>query len=474
MIRYLLKRILIFAPTLVVISLLAFALSKMAPGDPVELRQSAGSVPIASGAREADRMYAETARLMGLDKPVFYFSLSSAAYPDTLHRVQRLDRRQTLRRLIGIYGNWPAVQNYYSAIATTEQAIAAAPAQTGYALGKPLRDLYLLHEERSVRARLDTLRATLQRDSTLQGPPRESIEALQRHFDQLIASPARRLLYRPAFQWHGFDNQYHAWISGYLRGNFGASYQDGRPVRNKLSDALRWTLLLNLITLVLAFGMAIPIGVWAAQRVGGRFDRSTTIVLFMLYSLPLFWVATILQVFFTTPEYGMDWFPTSGLSELPSSASWGKRFMNQAAHLFLPVFCLTYGSLAFISRQMRGGMLQVLDQDYIRTARAKGLSENRVIWKHAFRNAIFPIITLIGSIFPSVLAGSVVIEVIFGIPGMGKLTVDAIFARDWPVVFAVLMMASVLTVIGLLVADMLYAWADPRVRFRSRGQRAPH
>lgn len=472
MIRYLLKRILIFVPTLLVVSLLAFALSKMAPGDPVELRQSAASVPIASDARESDRIYAETARLMGLDKPVFYFSLSSAAYPDTLHLVLRRDRRETLRRLIGIYGNWPAVQSYYSAVGTAERAVAAASPQTGYALGKPLRDLYLLHEERTVRARLDTLQAALQRDTALQGPPRESMEALRGYFDHLTASPTRKLLYRPAFQWHGFENQYHAWISGYLRGDFGASYQDGRPVRNKVADALRWTLLLNLIALVFAFGTAIPVGVWSAQGAGGRFDRGATVLLFMLYSMPLFWVATLLQVFFTTPEYGMDWFPTSGLSELPRTASWGKRFMDQAAHLLLPVFCLTYGSLAFISRQMRGGMLQVLDQDYIRTARAKGLSEGRVIWKHAFRNAIFPIITLIGSIFPSVLAGSVVIEVIFGIPGMGKLTVDAIFARDWPVVFAVLMMASVLTVIGLLVADMLYAWADPRVRFRGRGHRA--
>ncbi len=188
----------------------------------------------------------------------------------------------------------------------------------------------------------------------------------------------------------------------------------------------------------------------------------------MLYSLPVFWIATLLQVFFTTPEYGMDWFPTAGLSELPPTAPFWERLLDQTAHIFLPVVCLTYGSLAFISRQMRGGMLQVLDQDYIRTARAKGLPERRVIWRHAFRNALFPIITLIGSVFPSILAGSVVIEVIFGIPGMGKLTVDAIFARDWPVVFAVLMMASVLTVAGLLVSDMLYAWADPRVRFQKK------
>ena len=464
MIRYLLQRLLWFLPSLLLISLLAFALSKSAPGDPVELRNSAGSAPIASGPAQADRLYAETARLMGLDKPAFYFSIAPAAYPDTLHLIARKDRRQTLKRLVGQYGNWPLIEAYYHSIQQAERSMAAGPSP----LAGPLRDLYLQHKDGAIRARLDTMQAMLQRDSLASEKWSEAIAALRNNYEDMVARPDRGALYRPDFDWKGFDNQYHNWLIGMFRGDFGTSYQDGRPVRNKIRDGLRWTLWLNIIAVLLSFGLSIPIGVWSAQRVDSRFDRSTSVLLFMLYSLPVFWIATLLQVFFTTPEYGMDWFPTAGLSELPPAAPFWERLLDQTAHIFLPVVCLTYGSLAFISRQMRGGMLQVLDQDYIRTARAKGLPERRVIWRHAFRNALFPIITLIGSVFPSILAGSVVIEVIFGIPGMGKLTVDAIFARDWPVVFAVLMMASVLTVAGLLVSDMLYAWADPRVRFQKK------
>jgi peptide/nickel transport system permease protein len=185
----------------------------------------------------------------------------------------------------------------------------------------------------------------------------------------------------------------------------------------------------------------------------------------VLYSLPNFWIATMLVVFFTTPEYGMDWFPSLGLGDLPPDAPFWQRFVEAGTHLVLPVFCLAYGALAFISRQVRGGMLNVIRQDYIRTAWAKGLNAQPVIWKHAFSNALFPIITMFASIFPAVFAGSVVIEVIFNIPGMGKLTVDAIFQRDWPVVYTVLMLAAVLTMTGILVADILYAIADPRVSY---------
>ncbi len=466
MIAYLLRRLALFVPTVILISLLAFALSKSAPGDPVELRNSAGASPVAADAAQADRLYAETARLMGIDKPAFYFAFTSAAHPDTLYRILRRDRRLALRKLIGQYGNWPAIERYYQSIGAAEQRLAKASAPTSYALARPLRELYLLHNDKAIQARLDTMASYLQRDSSARETMIPSIDMLRHDYEQLRRSPTRKMLYRPAIHWHGFDNQYHHWFTGLLRGDFGASYQDGRPVSRKVADALQWTLWLNLIAVVLSFGLSIPIGVWSAQRAGGRFDRGATVLLFMLYSLPVFWIATLLQVFFTTPEYGMDWFPTIGLSEMPASAGWMKRLADQAAHLFLPVVCLTYGSLAFISRQMRGGMLQVLDQDYIRTARAKGLPERQVVWRHALRNALFPIITLIGSIFPAVLAGSVVIEVIFGIPGMGKLTVDAVFARDWPVVFAVLIMASVLTIAGLFIADLLYAWADPRVRFR--------
>ena len=459
MMPYLLRRLLWFVPTGIIISLLAFALSKFAPGDPVALRNSS---IVASSVTEADRLYEETTRILGLDKPAFYFAVRSIAHPDTLHRVLRKERRAAMLALLGQSGNWPAIQAYYDQI--TAGYLKAAGLQEAGQISRNLRDLYARSDSSEITAILDSTNAILHRDTLLLISLGSSIAEIQTKFSQLQSSRTRYKLYIPALHWYGFDNQYHHWLTGIFRGDFGTSYLDGRPVGRKVADGLKWTFRLNLVSILLAFGIAIPVGVWSARREGGRMDRWATVLLFMAYSMPVFWLATLLQVFLTTPEYGLDWFPSTGLSELGTSASRWELFADQLIHLTLPVFCLTLGSLAFIARQMRGGMLQVLGLDYIKTARAKGLSERAVIWKHAFRNALFPIITLIGSVFPSVLAGSVVIEVIFGIPGMGKLSVEAIFARDWPAVFAILMMGAILTMMGIFVADLLYALADPRVR----------
>jgi peptide/nickel transport system permease protein len=265
--------------------------------------------------------------------------------------------------------------------------------------------------------------------------------------------------------WYGTKNQYHRWISGFLKGDFGISYLDNRPVASKIWDALRWTLTINLISLLVSYILAIFLGVWSAVRKGTKADQIVTTALFVLYSLPSFWIGTMLIVFFTSPEYGMNLFPPGQVTSLPIDAPFWQRFVDIGYHLTLPIICISYGSLAFISRQMRGGMLSILQQDYIRTARAKGLSEKQVIWRHAFRNSLFPIITLFASIFPATIAGSIVIEVIYSIPGMGMLSLGAINARDWPVVFTVLLLAAILTMLGNLVADLLYAFVDPRVSF---------
>jgi ABC-type dipeptide/oligopeptide/nickel transport system permease component len=262
---------------------------------------------------------------------------------------------------------------------------------------------------------------------------------------------------------------------GFLRGDFGRSYIDGKEVSIKLEDALYWTLIMNFFAILISYLISIPLGVKSAMwKLKGNkiLDNINTAFLFILYSLPNFWIGTILLVFFTTAEYSevLDWFPTSGAQDLdlvddPNSTLW-MRFIDIAHHLALPIFCITYGSFAYLSRQMRGSMLGVIRQDYIRTARAKGLSENKVIWKHAFRNSLFPIITLFSSVFPRALSGSIAIELIYAIPGMGQLALMSITSRDWPVVFTIVMFAAILTMIGNLIADILYAIVDPRVSFK--------
>jgi len=211
------------------------------------------------------------------------------------------------------------------------------------------------------------------------------------------------------------------------------------------------------MAMIITYIIAIPLGIYSAVRKGGKFDKISTTILFMLYSLPSFWIATLMVVFLTGGDY-LDWFPTYGVGDTSKP-------LDVAYHLILPLICWTYASFAFLSRQMRAGMLSVIGQDFIRTAKAKGLSQKVVVMKHALRNALLPIITLFASVFPRAIGGSVVLEVIFNLPGMGNLSFNAILARDYPIVFIVFMFSAVLTLVGYLVADVLYAVVDPRISY---------
>ena len=478
MFQYIIKRLLIFIPTLFIISLMAFGLSKMAPGDPVELINR-GGLSAGDGGQLADMLateqtYLQTAERLGLHAPVFYLSLSPVSQPDTLYKVVKQGHQKMLKNLIGLYGNWQQISDYYKDLRTMEKEIyTVVPDSANYNPRRKARravvDLFMEHKDNKVTRLLENIQTATKADSSmfvLQAPAQNLLNSYTKIKNE--ATPSMN--YIPSLKFYGADNQYHKWITGFFVGDFGYSYQDNRPISSKMWDALRWTLIINFISILLAYLLSIPIGVNTAIRKDTTYDRVVTTILFLLYSLPVFWTGTLLIVFLTTPEYGsfLNLFPTGGITELPPSAPFMDRFWDLTHHLILPVVCITYGSLAFISRQMRGGMLTVIRQDYIRTAKAKGLEEKQIVWKHAFRNSLFPIITLFASVFPLAIAGSVVIEVIFSIPGMGKLLFDSIISRDWPVVYTILMLAAILTMVGNLIADMLYAVADPRVTFNEK------
>lgn len=296
------------------------------------------------------------------------------------------------------------------------------------------------------------------------------VEDLTKAYTRLRGTTLNIWSLMPAITVHGSQNQYHRWISKTITGDLGISLIDGRPVSDKIREALRWTLNINVIAILLAFGIAIPLGVATARRAGQLTDRAISTVLFSLYAIPSFWLAMLCIVFLSTSEYGswLDWFPTSGVGIVNDQMSILERISIRVSHLILPVFCVTAGSIAYLTRQMRGSMLRELRQDYIRMARAKGLHEDVIHWRHAFRNALFPMITMVGSAFPAAISGSVILEVIFSIPGMGRLLYMSILSRDWPVVYAMVLLAAALTVVGYLVADLLYRWADPRVELEHR------
>lgn len=465
MFHYFLKRILVFIPTFLVISLLVFALSKMAPGDPINVN------PNDPFDREE---YQKQLARFGLDKPLFYFSITSKAYPDKLSDILVEDRRTTVRNLIAQYGNSEAVMHYYHQVQDLEKAIHSVPdslkkgSDAFIEIKRSVFQLYNQYNDAQVNSYLQTIETNYQSANAALKPFfASSVNGLKSSYQTIKNKPSLWKLYIPRLQWFGFDNQYHNWITGFVQGDFGNSYRDGRPASTRIKEALQWTLIMNLAAIFLAFIISIPIGVYAAVKKGSLFDRGISLILFVLFSMPSFWIATLFLVFLTTSEYGtfLDLFPSGGLGNLSSDLSLWTRFWDRAAHMTLPIICLTYGSLAYLSRQIRGAMIDNFNQDYVRTARAKGLPERTVIWQHAFRNSLFPLISIVAMVFPAVLTGAIIVEYIFNIPGMGRLVFDSILSKDWPIVYTVLMIAAVLTMLGNLIGDLLYAWADPRVSY---------
>ena len=214
--------------------------------------------------------------------------------------------------------------------------------------------------------------------------------------------------------------------------------------------------------------IAFPIGIYSATHQHSRTDKAATVFLFTLYSLPNFWVATLAIVYLGGGDF-LDLFPVFGLQTL-GSENWTfwERLGDRARHLVLPVTCMTYYTLAALSRYMRSSMLEVIRQDYIRTARAKGLSERLVIYRHALRNSLIPIVTLMADLLPALIGGSIVIETIFSVPGMGQLGWEAVLLRDYPVIMAVFTISAFLTLLGILIADVLYTIVDPRIKYEQQ------
>lgn len=269
--------------------------------------------------------------------------------------------------------------------------------------------------------------------------------------------------------------QYGLWLKRLATLDFGKSFashqkpvfwqttdQDGNITKGLIQEALPITLMINLLGLAITLLLAIPLGIIAARKYLGWQDRSITLFNFIGFSIPGFWLSLLLMYWLGVVN---NWLPISGLHSLnyESLDTWGK-IKDTVSHLFLPVVIPSITGLAGITLFVKNGMLDVLHQDYITTARAKGLNERKVIYKHALRNALLPLITIIGLSIPGLIGGSVIAETIFAIPGMGKLFYDAVLMRDFPVVMGILTIGSALTLLGNLLADLMYAWADPRVR----------
>lgn len=286
----------------------------------------------------------------------------------------------------------------------------------------------------------------------------------QMEFSAKASAEARERLRKLYGADQPFYKQYATWLKKFVTLDFGEAFADGRKVKDKILERLPITLTINLLSLGIILLIAIPIGILSATHQYSALDRFTTVFVFVGYSTPHFWLALLLIYLFGVQ---LDLLPISGLQSLEvSSITWWERLLDKANHLILPVSISAFGGLAGLSRYMRNNMLEVLRQDYIRTARAKGLTENQVIYRHALRNALMPVITILGLAVPGIIGGSAIMEQIFGIDGMGRLMLQAVFSRDYNVAMGVLVPAAFLTMLGNFLADIGYALADPRVRMK--------
>ncbi|MDC0215018.1 ABC transporter permease [Gammaproteobacteria bacterium] len=262
---------------------------------------------------------------------------------------------------------------------------------------------------------------------------------------------------------------------GFKVPDLGMSFAKNRSVTELISEALPITMLLNLLSVPFIYTFSIVMGVYSARYRGSLLDVGLGTTNLALYSLPVIWVGTLFIVFLSSEEY-LNWFPTSGLHSLgsntwtflPTTTESGFQrgyLLDMLWHLMLPLICLSYSSFAFLSKLARSSVLENLQSDYARTARAKGASEASVLWNHVFRNSLLPLITITAGIIPGLLVGSVIVESIFSIDGMGRLVVDSVMVRDREVVLSITLIISILTLISYLIVDICYAIADPRVSY---------
>jgi peptide/nickel transport system permease protein len=466
-------------PTFVGISLILFLILNLAPGRP----GSQGAADLAQSARgettqESYRIFREQ---FHLDKPVLFNTRLALKREEVLEdlRVAAGTNESTSAERIAAqermedYGQF-AVPHLVAGLDDKDAKVRDAAAYfLRVTAVRPLVDPFNLSPSEELRrknreidrenAKLRELRYAFDAPETTK---REVVDAWKQWYS---ANSAR-------FQ-HGFwdkarilffETRFAHYWTNLVSLDFGVSLVNREPVVRTLVSKLKYSLTLSVGSLLLAYLIAVPLGVFSAVRRGTRADRTVTTGLFMLYSMPSFFVATLLLFTFSLganfPPFRL--FPTGGWHS-PTHADMTTlgRFGDVLWHIVLPLACMTYGSLAALSRYMRAGLLDVLQADFIRTARAKGLSERMVIGKHALRNGLLPIITLLAGLLPAVLGGSVIVEFIFGIPGMGLWIVDSIYQRDYNVIMAVQLFSTVLVLFGLLFTDLAYALVDPRIRF---------
>jgi peptide/nickel transport system permease protein len=499
---YILRRLLLMIPTTIGVTLVIFSLYHIAPGDPALIAVGSQSDADLGAASDNESQIDKFRREHGLDRNIAVqfldyvgpFNLSADGHPwFSSPRTERVveeqevpgadgrtiaegrpmpiehlyetsdEERATLDGLVKVLVDPTSEEggDAAAASATLVEFAAGSPGQRDKALARIFQGLF---------------------EQRLAGPTQQP--AIERVTGCLAAVTGERPELAPElterdgarhevrrwFAWYYGDgggdrttNSGEKPYGGLLAFDLGEEMQSGQSVREEILKRLEVTVPLSLVAVLLSYIIALPLGIASVRRQGTAVDGGLTIVLFVLYSIPTFWAGLMLVLIFG--KTGADLLPILGLHDKDADPANTLAYAwDTVLHCILPILTLTYGSLAYLSRQMRAGMLDVIRQDYIRTAKAKGLSDDRVVYRHALRNSMIPVLTLLASILPILIGGSVIVEFIFDIPGMGKYAYEGLLRRDFSIVMATTIFVGVMTQLGILLSDIAYSLVDPRIR----------
>ena len=483
MFLYILKRILLMVPTFLAVSLILFVLLNLAPGDPAAQALASGDANSGQSTqtgqkRESYRLFKEQ---FNLDKPVLFntrFALERSDIETTLSDILQLRGEVGMGRRMDAYSEiedwgWYAIPGLVAILSDEGADLSMRGLASDRLISAGQRPLINPTNRRPNAEERAQNKVTARSNLAIQGwsfsadAPPERVSEVVTFWQAWKAERAGSWEYSGAEKARIFftDTRFAKYWGNLARLDFGVSHRDKEPVLKTVASKLKYSITLGFCSVVLMYLISVPLGIWSAVRRNSVADRIVSTLLFMMYSLPSFFVGVVLLNFLSrgTP---LQIFPTGGFESIDTSSLTTLEYLADVCwHLVLPMFCMGYAGLAALSRYARTGLLDVIRSDYVRTARAKGLPEGVVIIKHAARNGMIPILTLLATLLPTIIGGGVVVETVFGIPGIGRFMFESIVGRDYNAVMAILLISCSLTLVGMLLSDLSYAIVDPRISF---------
>lgn len=476
--KFIVKRLLWSIPTLVAIVLIGFTLLVYTPGDPIEtiLNISNQEDPLKPISPVIEGQKKDWENKMGLNQPLFYITIQSSVLPENFDNITNKDEKAIIKKLCFTTGRTQEVIQYRYLIAKLKQDwlmdYNQLPSNMKDSLQHSITQINYNIQQLSLSTNVSQIKNLVALLMKTTAPYRSTFKSLEEINRIEFSNSFDIQTLVPRISMHS-NNRLHTWLfgdgnysKGIVRGDFGISYTTKQPIKLHIFRSLFWSILFSGIGIVIAYIISIPLGIYSALNDGKWGEKIMTFGLFMLYSIPVFFMGTLLQTLLANDQY-LHVFEPTGIKPIrgyPENVTLLDRIRLTIPYMVLPVICFTYSSFAFLTRLTKTTIEETLNNPFIVTARAKGLSFKRVVYKHALRNAMIPLMTVFANLFPVMVGGSVIIESIFTIPGMGSEMFNAYFTDNIPVIISVFTLTGIFTVVGFLFSDVMNLIIDPRIR----------